>query len=74
MNCLQYALEFWDKNPDYRLWYNSDHVINLPSGSYAIGFYPAEDFGFTYFFNWHGQGLIDTNAVRLLVKYFNSKK
>lgn len=41
MNCLQYALSFWDKNNKYRIYYNGDHVINLtePLGDYI----PLED-------------------------------
>lgn len=30
INCLSYALRFWKKNPLYRIWYNSDHCINIP--------------------------------------------
>jgi hypothetical protein len=70
MNCLQYALEFWEKNPKYRLWYNSDHVINLPLGSTATGFSPIEDFGFDYFFKWYEDRLINEHGCNLLFDYF----
>lgn len=69
-NCLQYALEFWEKYPSYRLWYNGDHVINLPLGSTATGFLPIEDFGFDYFHNWYTGGLIDEKSCDLLFTYF----
>ena len=70
MNCLQYALEFWDKVPRYRLFYNSEHVINLPPNSSAEGFLPITEFGYVYFSDWYRQGLIDDNALKLLIKYF----
>lgn len=28
MNCLSYALQFWNKNPKYKIYYNHDHCIN----------------------------------------------
>jgi len=28
MNCLEYALLFWQANPYYQIWYNGDHCIN----------------------------------------------
>jgi hypothetical protein len=78
MNCLQYALEFWNKNPDYGLFYNSHHVVNLPDsdnllvkGKYAeIGFLPLTEFGYVYFSDWYYRGLIDDKALQLLIKYF----
>ncbi len=78
MNCLQYALEFWSQNPDYSLFYNSDHVVNLPDfnnplvkAKYAeIGFLPLTEFGYVYFAEWYYKGLIDDKALQLLIKYF----
>lgn len=40
MNCLEYALDFWDKNPGYGIFTNEDHYVNLPAGQdySGIGF------------------------------------
>jgi hypothetical protein len=72
-NCLAYALRFWERNPRYRLYYNSDHVVNLPveAGEKCFPmFLPAEDFGYDYFqgaFN----GLLDEHEQALLYTYFH---
>ena len=29
LTCLEYALTFWNKNRDFKIYYNSNHVINL---------------------------------------------
>lgn len=70
LNCLSYALRYWDLYPEYRLYYNSDHVINLPVNIYT-GFLPIEEFGYDYFFNWYKRGLINENDLVLLNKYFS---
>ena len=70
MNCLQYALKFWEQNPKYRIWYNSDHCINLPKGSSATGFLPAEQYGYYYFSSSFKEFLTDEYLV-ILKKYFN---
>lgn len=73
MNCLVYALRFWEKHPEYKLWYNSDHVINIPT--YVVNpfpnkeFLPVEDFGFQYFIKWD-HALIEQSDIDLLIKYF----
>ena len=72
INCLSYALRFWNDSPHYRIWYNSDHAINLPLGSSATGFLPVEDFGLEYFksaFN----GLLSDSDLGLLNKYFENE-
>jgi hypothetical protein len=48
MNCLEYALNFWANNRNYPIWYNSDHVVNLPVGVVCTGFLPLESFGFEH--------------------------
>lgn len=74
MNCLIYALRFWDKHPEYKLWYNSDHVINIPTWIKDPfpngGFLPAEDYGYQYFVKWD-HALIEESDKLLLKKYFN---
>ena len=70
INCLSYALRYWNLYPEYRLYYNSYHVVNLPINA-CIGFLPIEDFGYDYFFNWYKRGLINENDLVLLNRYFN---
>jgi hypothetical protein len=74
MNCLGYALRFWEKNPEYRLYYNSSHVINLDyygtGADHYINFLPVEDFGYSYFSSAF-EGLLDEYEQDLLKKYFN---
>ncbi len=45
MNCMQYALKYWEKNPDCIILYNSDHVINVPARTVVKGFLPLALFG-----------------------------
>ena len=70
INCLSYALRYWNLYPEYRLYYNSYHVVNLPVNA-CIGFLPIEDFGYDYFFNWYKRGLINEEDLVLLNKYFS---
>lgn len=70
LNCLQYALKFWEANSDYRIWYNSDHCINLPLNSSVVGFLPAEEYGYCYFSSAFKEFLTDEYLV-ILKKYFN---
>jgi hypothetical protein len=28
INCLSYALRFWNENPRWIIWFNGDHAIN----------------------------------------------
>lgn len=69
INCLAYALRFWELNPSYKLHYNSDHVVNSKINLEPT-YLPAEEFGYSYFqsaFN----GLLDNYELELLKKYFN---
>ena len=68
-NCLSYALRYWNLYPEYRLYYNSNHVVNLPVNA-CIGFLPIEDFGYDYFFRWYEDKLIDNIDLALLNLYF----
>ena len=69
INCLSYALRYWNLYPEYRLYYNSDHVVNLPVNA-CMGFLPIEDFGYDYFFRWYEDKLIDNIDLALLNLYF----
>lgn len=75
MNCLAYALRFWRDNKDYRIWYNSDHCINIPIDTYPTftygrKFLPAEDFGINYF-KTSFEDLLDEEEKEILKEYFN---
>ena len=49
MNCMNYALDFWQKNPNYLIYYNSDHAINLPIDTkISKNFLPLESFGYEH--------------------------
>jgi len=72
INCLSYALRYWNLYPEYRLYYNSDHCVNLPIGAECTGFLPIEDFGYDYFLNWYKNGLINEDDLVLLNNYFSS--
>lgn len=72
MNCLAYALRFWNEHPRYRLYYNSDHVVNLPvdvGEKCSPIFLPAEAFGYDYFAGAF-EGLLNEAEKDLLRKYF----
>lgn len=70
-NCLSYALRYWNLYPEYRLYYNSDHCVNLPIGAECTGFLPIEEFGYDYFLNWYKNGLINEDDLVLLSRYFS---
>lgn len=69
INCLAYALQYWDKYPNYKLYYNSDHVINskypIDNGDYL----PAIEYGYNYF-KGAFKGLLNRKEQALLKKYF----
>jgi len=69
MNCLAYALRFWDKHPHYKIYYNSDHAVNSMN-QIGGGYLPAEDYGYAYF-NRAFNGLLSKDEQILLKKYFN---
>ena len=73
MNCLQYSLKFWESNPNYRIWYNSDHCINLPKNSSVVGFLPLEQFGYEHITSSFKEFLTE-EYLTLLKKYFYSDK
>jgi len=75
-NCLASALRFWKQHPEYRLFYNSEHVICIHAtfikSDSDIKFLPAESYGYNYFkmaFN----GLLDEYEMKILREYFNNK-
>lgn len=70
MNCLQFALLFWDKNPNYLIFYNGDHVINLtePIGNYI----PIESYGYEHIRESFEKTLYPCDLVKLK-RYFNKE-
>ncbi len=51
MNCLTYCLEQWLDNPDFKLWYNSNHVVIIEPDKdlTGLGYLSLDEYGFTYF-------------------------
>ncbi len=75
INCLSYALRFWEQNKKYKIWYNSGHCINLPEGMFMPyskeeAFLPATGFGYCYFSSAF-DGLLTKDDERILKLYFN---
>lgn len=70
ISCLSYALRFWDKQPKYKIYYDSDHCINLYDGTFVQGFVPIQIYGYEYFAKWHKLNLITNKDLKLLKKYF----
>jgi hypothetical protein len=68
-NCLQTALDFWETHPDFRLWYNSNHVVSIEDGIDLTdkGYLPLHDFGFHHLIS--SFELQNRNIVQL-EKYF----
>jgi hypothetical protein len=73
-NCLCYALRFWNLNKEYKLYYDSNHVINLPinlhSDAESIKYYPIETFGYNHIIKSF-EKYLDDYHLNLLNKYFN---
>ncbi len=70
INCLEYALFFWEEQPKYLIYYNSDHVINLPGNSVCEGFLEIKEFGYEHLLN---SFTLSDQAKEILKKYFNEK-
>lgn len=70
INCLAYALRFWEKEPSFKLYYCSGHVINSHVPITVDGWLPAEDFGYVYFSSAF-KDLLNEYETDLLKKYFN---
>ena len=73
MNCLQFALNVWKTNNNYKIYYNSEHCINLPNNSKADGFLGLELYGFDYFKKWYTDyKVIPKNSYNILIEYFKT--
>lgn len=71
MNCLQFALLFWDEHPEYGIYYDGDHAINLrePTGN----FIPLENYGYEHILKSFGNTLYPVDRLKLK-RYFDSCK
>jgi len=69
MNCLDYALAFWNKHPEYIVYYNADHCVNLPRGTDVQGFCPLEFYGYNHMNNTF-KDVLSEEGKELLKKYF----
>ena len=68
MNCMDYALEFWIKEPNYLIFYNSDHAINLPIGTkISENFLPLKSFGYEHILKSFE---LSENSKEILKLYF----
>ena len=72
-NCLGFALRVWKNNNSYKLWYNSDHVINIPESVKVVfegakSYRPAEEFGYVYF---KEAFTLNEKEKQLLKQYFH---
>lgn len=68
-NCLEYALHFWEEHFEYKIYYNSDHVITLPKSYVKLDNYlPIEEYGLDHMLN---SFTLDDRSIYLLHKYFN---
>lgn len=72
MNCLEHCLEQWLNMPNYRLWYNSDHVIIIEPeiDLYDKGYLAIEKYGIRHI-NWSFRNKY--RYKRLLKRYFDQK-
>ena len=73
MNCLQYCLLQWTYLPDFRLWYNSNHVVIIEPDIELTdkGYLPLSDFGLSYFVSAFN---LDDYYKNLLRDYLKSEK
>jgi len=73
ITCLEYALTFWNEHRDYKIYYNSDHVINLKEGTIPPeGYLELKEFGLnhllaSFYYNYTFAEII---YVDLLKEYF----
>lgn len=73
MNCLEYCLMQWERLPDFRLWYNSNHVVIIEPEICLRdkGYLPVEEFGENYFIVAFK---INCYFSKVLKSYFQSVK
>lgn len=72
INCLSYALRFWRGNEKYKIYYNGDHVINLPIGSIPGNFFPLNYYGYDHLISSF-RDEITTQDAELLKEYLTTE-
>jgi hypothetical protein len=50
-NCLTLNLLMWQRCPELKLWYNSNHVVSIEADVdlKAVGYLPVEEYGIEHF-------------------------
>ena len=49
LTCLEYALTFWNKNRDFKIYYNADHCITLKEGTIPPeGYLDLKEYGLNH--------------------------
>jgi len=79
-NCLTRALDQWNENREYQLWYNGNHVISLEKQYNGRDltimrwlepdYMPLNHFGLYYF--W-GSFSLAPKYIRLLTEYLETE-
>jgi len=73
MNCLEFALKFNSENPDYPIYYDGDHIINLHRSTPIPGCYlPLTDYDYSYIRNSFSVAL-SHEARELLERYYDNQ-
>jgi hypothetical protein len=67
-NCLEYALRFWRENPEYRIYYNGDHVVNVRTDRVST-YVPIEESGYEAISRSFA-GLLSAEGEELLSMYY----
>lgn len=71
-NCLSWNLHFQKANPDYVIYYNSDHVISLHSSILPPSTYlPLSEYGFQHLTSSF-KGLLTSEEEDMLYDYIDS--
>ena len=72
MNCLVFALRFWSRNPEYKIYYDGSHCVNadMPIGG---KFLPAEKFGLLHFLGAFQDHLSEEDKSTL-IRYFDIER
>jgi hypothetical protein len=68
MTCLHHCLEQWIEMPEYRLWYNSNHVVIIePEHNLKqFGYLPLQMFGVA---NFKASFKLDEFYTKVLEEY-----
>lgn len=69
MNCLSYALNFWSEHPEYLIYYNGDHCINLRDREVATNYLSLSGYGLEHMMSSF-QNTLNKEDIFLLKQYF----